>query len=217
MRSHVALVLFAALTTLTTANAAEVGSVEIARWADGELDSWRVERFSGDTKYAVVNEDGKRHLSAVADGTASGLFIEKQIDLGKTPWLTWSWRIKQPLSGLNERSKDGDDYAARVYVVISGGAFFWRTRALNYVWSGSQKSGRTWPNAFTDNARMIAIRGVGENVGEWVSEKRNVLQDLREAFGEEITQIDAIAIMTDADNSGRQTAADYGPLHFSGR
>jgi hypothetical protein len=204
-----------AMLVLPCLSSADVTTIEVARWEAGELNRWTVERFAGATDYTIVREQGKNRLSAVAKGSASGLFLEHSIDLNKTPWLTWSWRVTEPLSGLDERSKSGDDYAARLYVVISGGAFFWCTRALNYVWSGSQAPGTTWPNAYTDNARMIAVRGEKDRTGEWVTEKRNVLDDLRSAFGEEISHIDGIAIMTDADNSGGRAAADYGPVRFS--
>lgn len=213
-----ATIVFAAMLAVSLGLAAsEEPAVDIARWEAGELERWQVERFAGETRYVLVDEGGQRRLSAVADGSASGLFRERSVDLTKTPWLTWSWRVTEPLAGLDERSKAGDDYAARLYVVISGGALFWRTRALNYVWSGSQAAGAAWPNAYTDNARMLALRGTGDSTGGWVTEKRNVRDDLREAFGEDITRIDVVAVMTDADNSGRRAAADYGPIRFSSR
>lgn len=43
----------------------------------------------------------------------------------------WSWRVEKPHSDLDERSKQGDDYAARVYIVVDGGLMFWKTIALN--------------------------------------------------------------------------------------
>ena len=217
MRSCSTFVLVAVFLLSFGVRASEAPAVDIARWEAGELERWQVERFAGETDYAIVDDGGERRLSAIAQGSASGLFLEQSVDLTKTPWLTWSWRVTEPLVGLDERSKAGDDYAARLYVVISGGAFFWRTRALNYVWSGSQAAGATWPNAYTDNAQMLAVRGAGDNTGEWVTERRNVLEDLRKAFGEDITHIDVVAIMTDADNSGRKAAAEYGPLRFSAR
>ncbi len=120
------------------------------------------------------------------------------------------------MSGNNERTKDGDDYSARVYVVVSGGVFFWRTRAINYVWSSNQPVGTSWPNAFTDNALMLAVRsGKSNDVGRWVQERRNVREDLRQLLGKEITQIDAVAVMTDSDNTQQSTSATYGDIYFS--
>ncbi|MFL6717739.1 MAG: DUF3047 domain-containing protein [Burkholderiaceae bacterium] len=39
--------------------------------------------------------------------------------------------------------------------------------------------------------------------------------DLRAAFGEDFTGIDAVAVMTDGDNGARQGRAWYGDISFS--
>jgi hypothetical protein len=49
----------------------------------------------------------------------------------------------------------------------------------------------------------------------WHSEKRNVYEDLKRLFGAEFHFIDAIALMTDTDNSHRQVKAYYGDIFFS--
>ena len=40
---------------------------------------------------------------------------------------------------LDESTKDRDDYAARLYLVKSGGILIWRTKAVNYVWSSGKE------------------------------------------------------------------------------
>jgi hypothetical protein len=139
------------------------------------------------------------------------------VDLNRTPWLRWSWRVDRVLSGVDERAKTGDDYPARVYVVVSGGAAFWKTRSLVYVWSSNQPVGATWNNAFTSNARVMALRSGTREAGQWVSEKRDIRADFRRLFGEEISQIDAVALMTDTDNSGQSATAWYGDIEFMAR
>jgi hypothetical protein len=49
----------------------------------------------------------------------------------------------------------------------------------------------------------------------WVTHKRNVWADLREQFGEHIVSVDAVALMTDTDNSGGHAQASYGDIWFS--
>jgi len=174
---------------------------------------WKEKEFKGQTVYTPL--PAQSLLQADSGGTASGLFCERTVDLRSTPWLGWTWKVDQTLSGLNEREKKGDDYAARVYVVDKGGLAFWKTRALSYVWSGSEPEGTVWPNAFTSNARMIAVRSGNADAGRLVAEKRNVREDWKQAFGEDITAIDAVAIMTDTDNSGLSARAWYGEIGFS--
>ena len=174
---------------------------------------WEEKEFEGRTVYTPLPEEGL--LMAESHGTASGLFHEGTIDLAATPWLNWSWKLENVLSGLNEREKSGDDYPARIYVVAKGGIAFWRTKALSYVWSGSEAPGAMWPNPFTSNAYMIAVRGGTDRLGELVSEKRNIREDWKRAFGEDIRELDAVAIMTDTDNSGLSARAWYGQPSFS--
>ena len=137
------------------------------------------------------------------------------IDLERTPFINWSWRVENILDGVDETSREGDDYAARIYVVKSGGWFFWRTRAINYVWSNHQPAGSTWPNAYTGNSTMLAVVGGGNKTGKWVTIKRNVRDDLKRYLGLDVKTIDAVALMTDTDDSGQTAKAYYGDIFFT--
>lgn len=190
-------------------------SIEVGRFSEGDLNGWKVRRFEGETDYTFDKVAGRRALRAKSDGTASGLYRKIEVDLNRTPYLEWSWRVAGVLNGVNERTKSGDDYPARVYVIVSGGLAFWRTRSLIYVWSSNQPKGSTWDNAFTDNARMIALQSGDADVGRWIQEKRDVRADFRRLFGDEVDAIDAVAIMTDTDNSGQSATAWYGDISFA--
>ena len=114
-----------------------------------------------------------------------------------------------------ETTKTRDDYSARVYIVVSDGFFFWQTRALSYTWASKQTKGSSWPNAFTRNATMVAVESGDERVGEWVQEKRNILDDIKNLLGIDATRINAVAIMTDTDNSKQSATAYYGNIFFT--
>jgi len=187
----------------------------VGHFSAGELAGWEVKRFAGETDYRLVEDGGREVLRAESRGAASGRYRRIEVALDKRPILNWSWRVGNLLPGRDERTKKGDDYPARIYVVFSGGLAFWRTRAINYVWSSNQQPGSRWDNAFTANARMIAVEGGGAKLGQWISERRNVAEDYKLLFGEDIDKIDAVAIMTDTDNSGGEATAWYGDIWFS--
>lgn len=190
--------------------------IDIGNFSSASLDGWEGKSFVGETEYTFVESDGKSVLQANSEGTASGMGRKMKIDLTKTPYVNWSWKVERGLPQLNETTKAGDDYAARLYVVKSGGALIWNTKALNYVWSGSQPRDTSWPNAFKPkNAIMLAARGTNDSTGEWRQEKRNVREDFKKVFGKDIKSIDAIAIMTDTDNSGLRASAAYGDIYFT--
>lgn len=149
-------------------------------------------------------------------GTASGLVKKVSVNLDQTPYLHWRWRVKGVLGQPDEQSKQGDDYPARIYVVKDGGWALWRTRSINYVWSSSQPEGSVWPNAYTEQSMMVAVRsGVPVDPSRWVTERRNLREDFKSLFGKDVHQIDLVALMTDTDNTGSNATAWYGDIYFS--
>ncbi len=190
--------------------------VNVAAFSAGSLAGWEEERFAGSTEYRLQPgpDGGPTALRARTQGAASGMYREIPIDLERTPWLHWSWRVDAVYSGLDETRKDGDDYPARIYVVISGGLRFWNTRALNYVWSSSRPVGSHWPNAFTANAQLLAVESGPEHLGQWRHYRRNLRDDWQQLFGEEIDEVDGVALMTDSDNGGQSAGAWYGDIWF---
>ncbi|MFZ2169890.1 MAG: DUF3047 domain-containing protein [Methylococcaceae bacterium] len=190
--------------------------IMIGSFSSGSLDQWESKEFKGQTRYRLVDLADVRVLKAESADNASGLIKVQRIDLQKTPFLNWRWRIENRLGNLKEQAKSGDDYAARVYVVISGGLAFWRTKAINYVWASTSPKDKIWPNAFAGNhAMMIALRSSSDQTGAWYTEKRNILADLKQQFGEDIVYIDAVALMTDTDNAHGKVTAYYGDIYFS--
>lgn len=197
-------------------NALAAEKLTVGEFSSGNLSGWEQKSFSGTTVYNIVNESGRKVLKANSNSTASGLVKKIKVDLNKTPVLNWSWKIDAQLKGLNEQSKQGDDYAARVYVIIDGGLFPWNSKALNYVWSSNQVRGATWGNAFLPkNAKMMAVKGQQDRAGVWQYEKRNVKLDFKKLYGKNLSKIDAVAVMTDTDNSKRKVTASYGDIFFT--
>ena len=152
----------------------------------------------------------------IGHDSASALIKKNRVDLRKYPYLNWSWRIENRLDIKNEKIKSGDDYAARIYVIIDGGIMLWKTKAVNYVWANSSAKGEVWQNAYAGkNAMMMAIRSKPDEISTWYHEKRNVYEDLKKLLGSEFYFIDAIALMTDSDNSHMQVKSYYGDIYFS--
>ena len=195
----------------TGASGAE--SVEVLR--DGDVAGWEEKVFAGKTLYETVRRDGRSVVRATSRGTASGLYLRRRIDLDRTPILRWTWRVDGTLGDVDERTRAGDDYAARVYVIRSHPVFLWRSRAVNYVWASTQAVGESWPNAYTDASRNVAVRSGDTHAGRWVEERRDVRADFQELFGESVRHVDAVAIMTDTDNTGGAAVAYYGDITFT--
>jgi hypothetical protein len=184
-------------------------------FAPEDIIAWEPHAFAGVTDYRLLEVDDRLTVAAsCTDGTASGLFYRKDIDLTETPILEWEWRVDETLNDIDETTRRGDDYPARLYVVDEAPVLRWRTRALNYVWSSTSPRDSDWPNAFAAQARMIAVASAAEAGQGWRTERRNVLEDFRRFHGHEPERINAVAVMTDCDNTGRETRAFYGTIRF---
>ncbi|MCP4492318.1 MAG: DUF3047 domain-containing protein [Gammaproteobacteria bacterium] len=189
----------------------------VGQFADGLLVNWDEKSFKGHTQYSIVMDRllAKTVLQAHSQAGATGLIRNVDIDLTKTPYLNWSWKITKTIKHNNEQIKEGDDYPARIYIVTSGGLAFWKTRALNYVWSSHHDIGQHWPSAYTGNSHMVTIQSGTQLSGQWQYEKRNIHEDFETYFGKDINQIHVVAIMTDTDNTGADLTSFYGDISFT--
>lgn len=198
-------------------HAAPENRLYVGHFSKSERSGWQEKVFAGENAYQFINDSARNQqvLRVHSDKSASGWFKTQRIDLQKTPYLHWSWKSEQLYVGLDEQSKQGDDYIARIYIVIDGGMFFWNTRALNYVWSSNSAKERVWANPYTSNALMVAVESGPSHLNQWVSYRRNVAQDIQQLLGKSLRYIDAIAIMTDSDNGQQQATTYYGDIYFS--
>lgn len=189
--------------------------ITVGNFASGDMTGWKPKIFKGETLYSFVRDGKRTVLKAYSKNAASGLFKKVKVDSAEYPVLRWSWKIDRLLEREDAASKQGDDFAARVYVVFPG-TLFWRTRAIVYVWSGKLAKGSALRNPYTGNAIVIAVESGHERIGTWVHEERNYHEDYRRFFGEEPPRLGAVAVMTDTDNTGGEAVAWYGNISLAG-
>lgn len=180
-----------------------------------QIAAWPTRSFAGETRYSLVTEAGEPVLKARAAGQASAKYLEREIDLTGTPYLSWCWKVSGIYAGLDETTEAGDDYPARVYVVNKTGWLPWQVEAVNYVWSNNQPVGTQWVNAFTDRAKLLALQSGDAEAGQWVAEVRNVREDFARLFGSRPDELAGVALMSDGDNAGGDATAWFSGLRFS--
>lgn len=187
--------------------------LRIGKFSSANLTGWKEQTIFGSKKstYSFVQDNGKTVLMGKSNNSASGLLYKIDIDPKTYPTVRWSWKIDHTVKKGNERTKDGHDFAARLYVVFPRGLFF-RTRAIEYVWGNVLRKGESTLNPYSKNVVMIAVDGGDEQAGHWTVHSRNFADDYRTAFGEEPSKAGAIAIMTDSDNTHESSTGYYGDI-----
>lgn len=215
---------FAAMLMLATPVLAHAAAHQPPTFSSGTLTGWRPKHFSNRaaTRYSLVQSRHGTVLEAVCSNAASGLIWKHRIDLDQTPIMMWRWKIAHVYTGLDPHAKSGDDYPARVYVVAGNPLLPWTLRSLVYVWANGPISARKhglhgtpfYPDPYTSQAEIVALRQGATGVGTWVSERRNVSVDLARAFGGHRHIIGAVAVMTDCDDSHTHGRAWYGDIRL---
>lgn len=190
----------------------------VGRFSAGDLSGWEDQTFKGKKKsvYTIVRDGDRTVLKAESRNAASGLLKKVNVDPKINRILRWSWKVAGTIKKGDERSKEGDDYAARVYVVFPR-MLFWRTRAINYIWANRLPKGASAPNAYTANVMMVAVESGNDLAGKWVNEERNIYEDYVKLFGEEPPMLGGVALMTDTDNTGGEATAWYGDILLANR
>ncbi len=201
---------------------------------DGQPSAWQPLTFSSvkhHTEYHFLEKEGQLTIQAKSKRSASGMIHPLDLDPKKYQNISWCWSINRIISKGDVTKKEGDDYAARIYVTFKfdpqRSSFLEKAKfkaykllygkyppkaALNYIWANKLRKGKAVKNAYTERALMIAVQSGDERVGEWVCEERNLYDDYRKHFGEEPPNISGIAVMTDTDNTGETVTSAYSRL-----
>jgi len=197
-------------------------------------EGWIPMNFTGikRTHYRLELVDATSVVRAESNRSASGLAKEQSIDLREFPILRWTWRVDSTPENSNIFEKSGDDFPARLYLLFDYGmehlswgvrqririlrTFYGRipTRAINYVWDANAPVGTITPNAYSDLVTMVVVESGTDQLGRWVTYERNVYQDYRDIFNEEPPLLEAIAIMTDSDDTKESALAFFGDISF---
>jgi hypothetical protein len=180
------------------------------------------------SRFTIVDLGGQRVLRLQADNSYGNLV--HRLGPGETGrYLSWRWRLDLPNPLSDRRRRDGDDNAVEICVAfelpLAAVPFVERqliqfarsqsrellpTASVCYVWDPNRPTGTMLDSAFTRRIRLIVLRGAGEPLVAWRSERRDVHADFLALFGDEAQEVPpvvGVGIAADADNThGRSLA-----------
>ena len=190
-------------------------NIEVFSFTEEELKTLKVKKIKKLTEYQIGSNANGNFLRAKAEGQASGLGKEIKINLDKTPFINITWKVENNLNGINEKSKKGHDFAARVFVVKKTGITALSNRAINYVFSSNEDIGENWRSPYTKNSIDYVLSTTKINDNEWITVKSNVKNDFKNLHNLDVNEIDGVAILTDTDNSKMKAVSYYQNIYFS--
>lgn len=176
----------------------------------------------------LVEQGGKQVLRIKADAGAGGLLHPLDLPGDKAWQLSWQWRTEQKLEQARFATREGDDYAARVYVLLDypleNLSFVTRQKlrlartffdpdlpaaTLSYVWDNRAAPGQHARSAYTETVEMLVLRGPEAPLGQWLSESRDLHADAIAAFGSAPRKILGVVFAADSDNTGESVESYF--------
>ena len=202
--------------------------------APAPWEPWLIVRGNAPTGYRVEEVDGVVALAAEGAEGGSGMTREIRIDPGQNPLLEWRWRVPRPEPGsppLAVTSKASP--MARLSLAFHGDTdkldFEDRAKlrmakmltvnglpyaSLLYVWMMNEPLDTVLHSPHTDRVRMIVVESGAQRAGQWITIRRNVVEDFRRAFQEQPGDIVSVGLMTDTGDDGSPRRTAYGDITF---
>ncbi|MCL2155149.1 MAG: DUF3047 domain-containing protein [Leptospirales bacterium] len=180
--------------------------------------------------YKIVEDDGKKFLRASTVNVNNSVQIGKgnlKWDIKTHPYLSWEWRVRTLPDKGSENNEKTNDSAAGLYVVYQTKSIplvGWQYQPANwikYVWSTTLPVGTVIPRKITKagfelEGRYVVVASGENDLDEWITFKRNVVDDYQKYFGTKPPYKSMmIGILTDSDNTKSKAEADYGVIKAS--
>ena len=189
--------------------------VTVFNFTEDEFKTLKVKKVKGETTWRLDSNEKGNFIKAEAEGKGSGLGKQVKIDLSKTPFINITWKVEKDLSGIDEKTKKGHDYAARVFVIKKTGSTMLSNRAINYVFSSNQNVDENWHSPYTKKSVDYVLSTTKENLDTWVTVKANVKDHFKKFHDLDVVDLTGVAIMMDTDNSKLKAISYFQNIYFS--
>jgi len=193
------------------------------------LDGWKPFTFpkiKSHSTYTIERNGSEHILRAESSASASAIVYKDSFNVYDHPKARWRWKVRNVYAKGDVRSKAGDDYPIRVYIMFEfdpdkAGAgdrikySFAKAlygeypphSSLSYIWSSKDDPEKFVVSPYTDKAVMVLLEKGPAKVGTWVDEEIDILADYQKAFKTKPPTRARIAIMNDSDNTGESAVS----------
>ncbi len=185
---------------------------------NGVPDGWELFVNVGEADLALVQDGEDRALELRSRASSFSLQRKVAIDLTRTPFAVWQWKVTELPKRGDFRHRATDDQAAQLYVVFSWEVF--RKEAIAYIWDSTAPEGTTAqipsPALYPFlNLHVIVVRsGEGER-GNWITETRNVAEDYRRLFGAAPDKVQGVMIQINSQHTESRAESYWRSIRFT--
>jgi hypothetical protein len=203
----------------------------VAAWAsDVVIDDWKTQKLGakgipegwlgGQTwglpqhDITIEENEGHRvlHLKSKIESSAVRKDLRGKIDLKETPVLEWTWKaVVLPKNG-DCRKKTADDQAAQLYVVWPRFPEAVRSHIIGYIWDTTTPTGSIVKSEKTSTVTYVVMRSGTADLGKWITERRNLVEDYKKIYGGQPDAPGYISIAIDSDDTVSSAESFFGKI-----
>jgi len=208
--------------------AAESGAITVEDWAEQPMGrvgipaGWEPQRRGGgscDLRIEEIADAGAaahKVLHLVSD--SDNCLISKRvgrIDVNEYPILHWRWRAVMLPTGGDSRRAATDDQAAQLYLAFPRFPAAVRSRIIGYVWDSTAPAGSVVKSTTLGLVTYVIVRSGPGELGQWISETRNVREDFTRLYGESPREpVEAVTIGIDSNDTKSRAESYMGEIQF---
>ena len=202
--------------------AADPPTVPVEDWAkqtDGKTgipDGWKGQNW-GSPKYdfRIATQGGRKAINLKSANDSSTISKEVKVDVKTWPVLQWSWQVVTLPKGGDARKSATDDEAAQIYVTFPRFPQAVRSRIISYIWDTAAPVGSVFKSEKTGLVTYVVVRSGPADLGKWLTESRNVLEDYKKIYGEAPGEdVGAISIAIDSNDTNSTAESYFGEIFF---
>lgn len=204
------------------APAADSPTMVIENWSrqpegrTGIPQGWKGQSW-GSPKYdfRIQTQDSRKVLHLKSEGDSSAIAKEVKVDVKTWPILQWSWQAVKVPKGGDARKSATDDEAAQIYVLFPRFPSAVRSRIISYIWDTTAPVGSVFKSEKTGLVTYVVVRSGPADLGKWLTESRNVLEDYKKIYGEAPAEdVGGISILIDSNDTRSSAESYFGEILF---
>jgi Protein of unknown function (DUF3047) len=190
--------LVAVVLLLVLAVSAWAADVVIDDWksqkvgAHGIPDGWLGGQTWGLPQHDMTIEENEGHrvlhLKSKIESSTIRRDIRGRVNLKETPILEWSWKVITLPKNGDCRKKATDDQAAQLYIVWPRFPEAVRSQIIGYIWDSTAPAGSIVKSEKTSTVTYVVLRSGAADLGKWITERRNVLEDYKKIYGAQLAR-----------------------------